>query len=611
MTKLRKNFNKAKHFLAYMTLFPIICLLFACGQGGINVDSASASMAALVEPVAAGPLTGIPDSPPGSPALAFSDLQNGPKTGWEGSATKGAAVSIWGLGFGSTRGTSYVTVNGAMLVNDADYAEWGATNNNARGLQRITFWLNNTCADGIGAITVTINGKTSNPVPFQVTKGNIYFISKTGSDSNNGKYSTSQGWSNGPWQHFYMANPVKHNLNGGDVIYIRAGNYDDIDHSSAMLQINGPYNNNGPYFNVVGYPGEWPILAQNAVIGYVAYTYAAANPNNWVGYLTFAKFVTYAQTQVFSLNGGHHIRVIGITMRNCNGVAQAGVIGGAPGHDVFIYGNIIRDSGYDAYKHAVYFSAYFGNELQSSTYNIDVGWNEIFNYRSDLGQRIGAALFDFRNAVDPWQCYNIWIHDNLTYDSPQAQFLKLEQKTHDIYIYNNIGYNLNKLGNQSAVGNLGVGSSAPGNTYVYNNTFYDCGSTTGGSGNGSNTNTYFIFQQSFTVAGSNTYSKNNIYYSINGEPLMWFTGAGNFYSDHDDFFGNTMPSASGFVVTNLIVSDPQFVSLSTPDFHLQSTSPAINAGTSDVSPVLNYDYDLISRPQNSAYDIGAYEYHNP
>ncbi|MDO8748641.1 MAG: right-handed parallel beta-helix repeat-containing protein, partial [Candidatus Omnitrophota bacterium] len=98
-----------------------------------------------------------------SPTLYFSDLIDGPKTGWNGSATKGAAVTIWGKNFGYTRGSlNYVTVGGVNLTADSDYAEWGVTTNNARGMERITFWLKNNCVDGAGTISVTVDGVTSN-----------------------------------------------------------------------------------------------------------------------------------------------------------------------------------------------------------------------------------------------------------------------------------------------------------------------------------------------------------------------------------------------------------------------------------------------------------------
>lgn len=57
--------------------------------------------------------------------------------------------------------------------------------------------------------------------------------------------------------------------------------------------------------------------------------------------------------------------------------------------------------------------------------------------------------------------------------------------------------------------------------------------------------------------------------------------------------------------TGNITSDPKFVSTVTPDFHLQSGSPAINAGV-DVG--LTSDYEGNRVPQGSAPDIGVYEF---
>jgi len=52
--------------------------------------------------------------------------------------------------------------------------------------------------------------------------------------------------------------------------------------------------------------------------------------------------------------------------------------------------------------------------------------------------------------------------------------------------------------------------------------------------------------------------------------------------------------------------DPRFMSLSGKDFHLQSTSPAIDAGMS-ISEVPN-DYEGNTRPKGPRYDIGAFEF---
>jgi hypothetical protein len=55
---------------------------------------------------------------------------------------------------------------------------------------------------------------------------------------------------------------------------------------------------------------------------------------------------------------------------------------------------------------------------------------------------------------------------------------------------------------------------------------------------------------------------------------------------------------------NITSSDPLFVNWWS-DWHLQTGSPAINAGLT-LSTVTS-DFDGVSRPQGGAYDIGAYE----
>jgi hypothetical protein len=53
--------------------------------------------------------------------------------------------------------------------------------------------------------------------------------------------------------------------------------------------------------------------------------------------------------------------------------------------------------------------------------------------------------------------------------------------------------------------------------------------------------------------------------------------------------------------------NPLFVSVGAKDYHLQSSSPAINAGY-DLTGVVSDDYEGNSRPQGAGYDIGAFEY---
>jgi hypothetical protein len=61
--------------------------------------------------------------------------------------------------------------------------------------------------------------------------------------------------------------------------------------------------------------------------------------------------------------------------------------------------------------------------------------------------------------------------------------------------------------------------------------------------------------------------------------------------------------------TNKIGMNPSLVNTSTSpyDFHLQGGSPAIDAGVT-LTQVTTQDFDGITRPQGSAYDMGAYEF---
>jgi hypothetical protein len=78
--------------------------------------------------------------------------------------------------------------------------------------------------------------------------------------------------------------------------------------------------------------------------------------------------------------------------------------------------------------------------------------------------------------------------------------------------------------------------------------------------------------------------------------------------DHNLWYNPGGVSAATYKGTSYITSNPLMVNPIT-DFHLQSTSPAINAGSASGAPTT--DFDGNARPQGSAYDIGAYEYVSP
>ena len=78
-------------------------------------------------------------------------------------------------------------------------------------------------------------------------------------------------------------------------------------------------------------------------------------------------------------------------------------------------------------------------------------------------------------------------------------------------------------------------------------------------------------------------------------------GYQNTYDDFRIGSGNTVDH-------NLSGVNPLFVDRDNHDFHLQDDSPAIDAGVA--LPEVTVDIDGVPRPQENAYDIGAYEYHS-
>jgi hypothetical protein len=93
--------------------------------------------------------------------------------------------------------------------------------------------------------------------------------------------------------------------------------------------------------------------------------------------------------------------------------------------------------------------------------------------------------------------------------------------------------------------------------------------------------------------------RNNIVYqpgATNPPPIVNL-GAGNVLS-------NNICSSSATGCS--LVGDPKFIDAARRDFHLQTDSPARNKGVT--IPTVTQDLDLVLRPQEGAYDIGAFEY---
>ncbi len=542
----------------------------------------------------------------GEPVLFFSDLTMAPKIGWENSTQKGAAVTIWGQNFGSQRGNNYVTCNGTKLSSESDYAEWGIVDH-ARKIERITFWLNQACSDGDGEITVSVNGKTSNPLPFTIAPAAIYFISvNDGNNSYNGKYATYQGGSDGPWKDIKVFNPANHpdHESMSYVVYVRGGTYTTQDQNSCLCYIYGPSGTATVRKAIIGYPAELPVL-DLAAASRGAFRNAKGSEGGPTNYYTISKLKFINGTSPIDLWGEYNSFIGNYFAENTQKV-WSGVIMLNNAQHTKIYGNYFYHDGYDSYKHIIYIKTHrspagLGNG--QCEYN-EIAWNEFDSWTADLNPEDqpsrGGAIFISTESYavkDGKRTNHIYIANNYFHDGDSEPIFTGDGCGDEIYIYNNIFANIAPETDRG----LRFGGSAPSTIYLYNNTFYYLGKRS---------------DPMLMITGTDTrvISRNNIYFAQAGQTFLKmeaFQGA-KFESEFDCYYDAdgsvAVPSGTSISVGSPLTKEPLFKAPNDENFYPTTQSPTNDSGTDAVSKIVVADYEGQHRPWKAAFDIGAYEY---
>ena len=515
-----------------------------------------------------------------APKLLFSDLSHGPKNGWSKSEPKkGAAISIWGRGFGDSRNNSYVKVNGLALKKDTDYAEWNADSYDVFFLKRITFWLRDECKDGAGTISVTVNGKESKEIPFTVIRGNIYFVNK---DAN----APGSGALDKPWASPNMA--VK-SLKPGDVLYFRetqtpyGEKYFTGRHNFYLKGSNTTDGQANAPIALASFPGEVATIDTiESGKKRVCDTAFHIGRNYW----TISKFRLRAIVQCLGLGNtdgsfGYGIRAVG---NDCVGCQQFGG-GTAPistrASNIKVYGNSSHGGRTNTkFDHGIYVSC-----NPSDRKGVDIGWNYIYDNQYASGPLI--VINHQGDRIPPNKsCKRHDVHHNLIDCGTNGgrgigiYSMSWDQKPGELeperaYIYNNIL--------------LGATGSAMyclnGKASFLNNTLVNCEN------------------HAMTVGGEDVLSvvvKNNIFHMSKGSKYFYVvSGSKELIFDNNLYYGlgsgpaedvhaiNGAPSLNRYLIPTQI-------------------GPEVDQGqpTSEVAD----DFWGTARPSGKAFDIGACEF---
>jgi Abnormal spindle-like microcephaly-assoc'd, ASPM-SPD-2-Hydin/Bacterial Ig-like domain (group 2) len=472
----------------------------------------------------------------------------------------------------------------------------------------------NADASKSASTTVSVTSPTSS-----APTGPQYYVSTTGNDANTGT-STSA-----PWRSIQKA---MNSATTGSTVNIMAGTYQerltmDVSGASGSYITFQPYNFSVPTGGCGGYTGV--TCGGDQVI--LDYSYLGTNTST---------------TPFFLVSGKSYIRVQGLTFENftCTGAMQQGLrIDNGSSYVEFNYNKFLNLK--NVYPSRDGTAALLAIRIWSPSNNITFNGNELGTIWTNMSE---ALTFDGSSATNGLVQDN-YIHDtdqlgattynganNITFRHNKLEYISVQRNgavwfnnpstalyadsgysivmernfinhagvgfealsepgqaaTHDITIRNNVVENSNSSGIVIGTWYSTTDGSSVYNIKVWNNTFYQ-----------NTPNVTIRPMVSSTVAWENNilYGSSNYANSLNWNPG---TAAFDLY-----FGGNSGPGS------NNLTSDPLFVSPSTGDFSLQSTSPAINAGDPTSSTGVVGTVDFLGNPRmvNGQIDIGAYEVH--
>lgn len=526
------------------------------------------------------------ESPP--PRIFYTDLDSGPNTGGENN--QGAFVTIYGHGFSSPGSLNLVTIGNSAVARILTSTD-----------TKIILQLGSSATSG--DLVVTAGSAKSNPVPFTVRGGNIYFVATNGNDGAAGTFAS-------PWRTLLKARDT---VAAGDIVYVRNGvsqSIDDGEGWNACLSIGGISGAAGRPIAFVTYPNETATIGDDNACGSGIRT-KGQEEHFW----TIAGFKLRGRDEALTTYGGHDWRVIANDMTCPNGDGASACYETSLTTFLKVYGNNVHDTGTvnaSSLYHGVYFS--------TDSNHVDFGWNIIANVHGCRGLQVHSSPLTGGGSDDPTghDQFDLKIHDNIIHDTQCDGIIlaTVDPSKGPVELFNNIIYNTGKGPNNPegsgswsclhVTGWTNNGPAGSGVIDVYNNTLYACGTFANPPYLGGNAG----ILMSGPNAAKTLRLRNNILNLVTDIPYIAADdGAdgdcGNcsrVYGANNLFYGSAIASTSSYL-TGSIFSDPLFVSPTAFDFNLNPGSAAATGGTPTLQPT---DFAGYTLPRSGTYPIGAY-----
>ncbi len=386
-----------------------------------------------------------------------------------------------------------------------------------------------------------------------------FYVATTGSDGNN----CAQAQSVSTPKQTIPAGIVC--MSAGDTVQVRAGTY------LGQTIENIPSGSDSAYSIVRNFPGERPIIGANGAFQRGFMMDNGASEHHWE--IRGFEFSGLAGSEMLynigvlfgtePTNYPHHLRFIDNVSHDTVqvGILNASNIAGTQGGDHYIAQNEFYRIGAGSPGYVPGINVLYGTGnnaiIEDNIFHNNCTGVAIFTGSTNIFDVIARrnVFYDMARGAatgDDWQ-----IGQDCSITSVVVVTIGGRHK-----IYNNITYNSNGVAYTSYFG--------PNDVKFLHNTCYnilDGADCINGGG----------------ADATNVVCRNNIAYLTGG-----ITGCDT--------------------TSNNLTTNPLFVNAATANFHLQSGSPAINAGTTVTEVTADFAGTL--RPQGSAYDIGAYEFVN-